>query len=1147
MLNEPLLTGERDEILRAIRHVRNRWRLRVALRSVAVLVAAALGTLLASSYGLEVMKFSPGAIIGFRIVTYLALLAAGWWFFIRPISRRVSDEQVALYLEENEPSLQAAVLSAVEEARKGKRERAADHSPELVQGLIESAVERIRDVDMGRTVEQQQLQRSSGLLIAAGLAAVLLFVFGPAYLRHGLSALLTPMADVEASSPYQIEVLPGDATVARGADQTITARLVGFEAEEVNLLMRTAGAGDTFERLPLIPLEDDAGEMVAGTYEVLLFDLQDAVDYLVESTGVESSTYTLDVIDLPYVERLELEYHFPSYTGLEPRLVEQGGDIAVLEGTEVRLRAIPTMGTTGGLLTFDDDDAKTIDLTVAEDGSLTGSFLVEEEGFYRIDLAAPAGDLVAASPQYTIDVLTDQPPSAMFIRPGRDTTATAIEEVFIEARADDDFGLHSLDLVYSVNGVAEESVNLFNSGGAGDNALKEVSAGHTFFLEELELEPGDFLSYYARATDRNLLQENDDVKSDLYFIQIRRYSTDFRQQQSQGGGGGMGGGDADARELSKAQREVISATFNLIRDREGYSDEEFQENVVFLTLAQGRLREQVETLIRRMNSRVMPADPAFRTIQEFLPQAAEAMGEAENELQEQDADAALPHEQRSLQFLQRAEEAYEEVMVTMGGGGGGGGGGNAQAAEDLADLFELELDKMRNQYETLQRGQQQQADETIDELMERLRELARRQEREAERQRRRARGQQSTQGGGGGQRALAEEAEEAARRLERLAREQNSPQMMVAARRLQEAADAMRRAAANDDNLGFSEAGTALDRLREVEERLGSEQRGRLERDIQEQLQRANRLADQQREMAGEVAEFPGLPDEDRADALRGMLEEKTGMEQEVADLERSIDSTSAEFRREERDASRELQEAAASIRDNKLKEKIRYSRGLVRSRPGETANAFESEIGGDIEELAELLAEAASSVGRSEGDRMTQALEQTRDLMRSLESLDHRMWQEGQQSEDGEQAMQPGEGQEGQQGEQAGQQGQQGGQPGQGDNPSQQAGGADGQPGGGNTNGGAWGGYGWGDRRPGSTVWEPGDVRHREYTQRAGEAENLRRASTAAAKCPMWTRNSSRWAIWTRSSSGCATWTTCAATRIPKPSRSCRRSSSKN
>ena len=39
-------------------------------------------------------------------------------------------------------------------------------------------------------------------------------------------------------------------------------------------------------------------------------------------------------------------------------------------------------------------------------------------------------------------------------------------------------------------------------------------------------------------------------------------------------------------------------------------------------------------------------------------------------------------------------------------------------------------------------------------------------------------------------------------------------------------------------------------------------------------------------------------------------------------------------------------------------------------------------------------------------------------------------------------------------------------------------------------------GGYGWGDRRPGTAVWEPGDVRQwsREYTQRVGEAQELRR-----------------------------------------------------
>ena len=950
--NEPLFTGDREELLRVIRHVRNRWRLRVAVRGISVLVAAALGTFLASSYGLEFFRFSPDAIVAFRVITYLALLGFGWWLFVRPISRRVSDEQVALYLEEHEPSLQASVLSAVEESKKGDRAAQIDHSPQIVGRLIESAVAKVRDVDMGRTVEQQRLRRSSGLMGAAAVAAALLFVFGPDYLRHGISALLTPLRNVQAASPYAIEVFPGDATVARGADQTVTARLVGFNANDVNLLLRSSSS-TPFERLPLVPIDD------SDAFEVLLFDLHANTDYFVEAAGVQSQRFTLEVIELPYVERLELKYHFPAYTGLEPRVIEDGGDIAVLKGTEVRLRVVSTMGTTGGELVMDEDEENRTPLVTQSDDTLTASFVVEDDGFYRIELQAPDGELVTASPQYTVDVLTDQPPAVMFIDPGRDTTASAIEEVFVEARADDDFGLLSLELKYSVNGGPEQTVGLFDG---RDSALREVSAGHTFFLEELGLEPGDFVSYYARATDRNLSQQDKDVKSDLYFVQIRAFSKDFRAAQSQGGIGGAGGAGADPRALSEAQREIVAGTFNVVRDRENYTDEEYQENLVFLTLAQGRLREQVETLLRRMNSRVAPADPAFRSIGELLPQAAEAMREAEAELQGQDADGALPPEQRSLQFLQRAEEAYEEVMVSMGMGGGGGGGSRNQAAEDLADLFELELDKLQNQYETMQRGQQQQADNTIDELMERLRELARRQEREAERQRRRARGQQTAQGGGAGQRALAEEAEEAARRLERLARETNSPQMMDASRRLQEAADAMRRAAANSDNLGFAEAGAALDRLRDVQERLQTEQTGRLERDIEDALRRANHLADEEREVAADVEGLSGLSDEHRADRLQGVMERKDVMEGEVADLERQIDSTSAEFRREERDASRRLADAANSIRDNKLKEKIRYSKGLVRSRAPETAQAFEEEIGNDIGDLRDRLQAAAEA-----------------------------------------------------------------------------------------------------------------------------------------------------------------------------------------
>ena len=53
--------------------------------------------------------------------------------------------------------------------------------------------------------------------------------------------------------------------------------------------------------------------------------------------------------------------------------------------------------------------------------------------------------------------------------------------------------------------------------------------------------------------------------------------------------------------------------------------------------------------------------------------------------------------------------------------------------------------------------------------------------------------------------------------------------------------------------------------------------------------------------------------------------------------------------------------EAAGSIRDNRLGDKLRYSQNLVsRGSPAQSVNAAENEIAGDIEELRERLREAA-------------------------------------------------------------------------------------------------------------------------------------------------------------------------------------------
>ena len=90
--------GHREELGQVIRQIRNRWRLKLALRGVVVVVAGSLMALLLSASGLEAFKFSAAAIVAFRVIVAVvfATLAALWLW--RPLKRQVSDAQVALYL-----------------------------------------------------------------------------------------------------------------------------------------------------------------------------------------------------------------------------------------------------------------------------------------------------------------------------------------------------------------------------------------------------------------------------------------------------------------------------------------------------------------------------------------------------------------------------------------------------------------------------------------------------------------------------------------------------------------------------------------------------------------------------------------------------------------------------------------------------------------------------------------------------------------------------------------------------------------------------------------------------------------------------------------------------------------------------------------
>ncbi len=968
-----------DELRGLLGMIRRRWRLRHVLAGALFLVTLALVLVLVGALVLRQFRFSPESVIATRWTVLSVLVIAAAWWIARPLVRRANDERVALYTEEREPALEGALLGAVDVAT------ASRGTPQPLGGhLIAHTVRQLRTLEVPQRIERVHVRRYAAALAGALALGVVILRLTPSDMRHAAALLAAPWKNASAAAPYAVLVEPGDAEVPKGSDVQLKAQLRGFNSAHVIVAIRR-GAATKWEQFPMTVASDSA------SFELRLFDLAMSADYYVEASGVRSGVFHLRVRELPAVERIDLEYRYPAYSGLGVERVSDGGDIAALIGTRVTVQIKTTLPVRGGRLTLEGDGA--IAVTVVNDTLIQATITVRRDGFYRIGLDAQDGTRVAGTIDYAIDAIEDAKPSVTIRKPGRDTRPTSVEELYIEAAADDDYGVANLELVYRVNGGEEKTVPLTKP----STAQREVSASHTIYLEELKLQPGDVVSYYARATDNNAITGAQSAASDIYFATVRPFEKNYRQ--GQGGGGGGGGGEENPSAFAARQRDIIAGTYKVERDRASMEARELRENVATLVLAQAKLREQVQRVIDRAKQRgVAATDSNMAALMELLPEAVKAMQGAEAELNGRRTREALGPEHTALQYLERAEALFKDVDINFQQQGGGGGGGDQARPDELADLFELEADRLRNQYETVQQSRTQ-AQRDVDETLERLKQLASRQQAENERAMQRGAAPPNAGGGGGSQRQLADEAEQLARQLERLTREQQSPEIEESVRRLREAANAMRRSATNS---GASQAAgsKAADELERARRLLEQSRSGDVNRGTQDALERARRLAEEQKGIAQDAASATRDAEKDQR------LDQRKGeMANEVKRLEQDLDQLSRDGRASRPDAARRLAQAADELRQGRVADKIQYSRALARAGQQQARKGLEDQIQEDLEAVAQRLGEASNSASSDPNERTTRALERARSLARGLSSLEDRLRQrEKQQGQQGQQ-----------------------------------------------------------------------------------------------------------------------------------------------
>ena len=975
-------------------------------------------------------------------VLSIALLV---WRLIQVLGRQTTDDRkLAHYVEDHIPDLEQRLLTSLEFTEEDLANGKRGVSQQFIQQLWLDAQEHVQ-------IQQEQVEtvapaRTSYLSFAsaAGVAFVVMGLFlSSDVLFNAASRLAWPFAIsepavvVEVLPDIEISVEPGDLEMQRGDSVTIIARVTNAIPGTINLRLQD----DNVNWRDATMNRDGSGSDNA-TYSYFIPSLAEDTTYYVtfDERGEQSSAqYQIDLFDLPQIERIDLAMDYPEYTQIEDITEEDSGDLVVPEGTEVELLVTFNKNIRAAVVEFDesysaDEDEVNLlppykDISLVMDGNIgRAKFTVNQDGVYRIS-ATDFSDLQSKNPlDYFIRSIEDTPPELVLKRPGQDQDVMPLEEVVLEIDASDDYGLSKFTLNYSVVGADEVQVDFLP-----EQNLREVSGDELIYLEDLDVEPGDFVSYFLILADNNGLEGPAEVISDIYFLQVIPTDQEFRQSGGGGGGGGGGGESADSSALVQIQKDIIAATWKLKNRQAKVSPEEFASDAEIISESQLEATERTRRSIDRLAERVSFSDASYDAAVENLSMAIDQMNLAADELGKEQITSALQPEQLALQFVLKAEANINRTNISMEQGGGGGGGAQ-QEREDLRELFEMEMGQLENRYETpnsasVGGGSQQETEEAnkLEELARRQegltraqRNLARREEQMTEEQKRRelerlmrqqeqlsreveqlaqqlSRGQQNSQSQQQSQQASSQSQSQSTSASPSSSRasggkqsQQQQPQTALerAAQQMQEASQSETAA------IAAARSQKALENLREQQREMSQQSERSVNQLAQNLGQRGQQLLQKQRDLQSSLQETirdQGLGQtrqavRDDAD-LQSLIE---AQQQQQKDLKEIEDMLRAIIARGDNEDQRLMSQAQAASRELRpLREEMQTSNRVLRNGMVNLSVDIEQELEGSIEEFAQSLAALNPATTDSASDQVQQVASDAALLRQQVEDLE--------------------------------------------------------------------------------------------------------------------------------------------------------------
>ena len=446
-------------------------------------------------------------------------------YLIQPLRVKLTPHDVALNVERKHRDLEDRLVSALQFGETETEDPIKSH---LLQRLVTDAVERTDGIDFKATVDKSKKRKHIGIAAAVLAGCALIALIFPAELDISLNRLLSPWEKTEPVFTTKLTVEPGNARILRGRSLAINLEVTGKAADKARLVYTkgdpTVEAEPQRQEIDMMRIE---GEKRKFGYEI--FNINENMEYHVAANETESERYTVKVFDMPKLTAIEIAYTYPEYTQLKPIIQQGEGNIRAVAGSQAEVRITTNKAIQSATLTVDAQDSTP--MLISDGRTLTTTLDVLNNGKYTVKLLCVDGFNNQTSIEYTITAIPDEAPEIVIEEPGRDIKATKLEEVRVLAEATDDYGVENMTLMYSIGSgepqeLETETIEV--------KEKKIISSAYVFYLEELDVEPGELISYYAQATDNNIRTGPGTSTSELYFIEVRPFNERYMQMDAEG-------------------------------------------------------------------------------------------------------------------------------------------------------------------------------------------------------------------------------------------------------------------------------------------------------------------------------------------------------------------------------------------------------------------------------------------------------------------------------------------------------------------------------------------------------------------------------------------------------------------------------------